>query len=128
MPQLQVLVLRGADISQLPTSLVLTKLVSIDIDSSGILKLPPEISLLKHVKLLRVDNCDKLSCLPSELGSMKHLRVLSMRGCSSIYEIPDSVGELGNLTMLLMPSCGIAHFLQSEFEGLKNLSKMDLSR
>ena len=128
MPQLEVLVLREADISELPTSLLLTKLVSIDISSSGILKLPPEISLLKHVKLLRVDNCDKLSCLPSELGSMEHLRVLSMRGCSSIYEIPESVGELGNLTILLMPSCGIAHFLQSKLEGLRNLSKMDLSR
>jgi len=42
--------------------------------------------------------------------------------------IPESVGELGNLKTLLMPSCGIAHFLQSEFEGLQNLCELDFSR
>ena len=128
MPQLKILQLRDSEILELPASLLVTQLVSIDMSSSRITQLPSEISSLECVKVLRVDHCNRLSCLPNELGNMEQLMVLSLRKCRSIYKIPESVTRLVNLTKLLIPFCGIAHFLQPKPEGLQNLSKLDLSK
>ena len=120
-PELQVVVLRDAEILEFPPSLLVKQLVVVDISASGIVKLPSEIACLDCVKLLRLDRCNKLSSLPSELGTMGQLRVLSMRECRSIYEIPESLVRLPSLTKLLMPFCGVARFLHSELQGLQHL-------
>ncbi|CAD7697888.1 unnamed protein product [Ostreobium quekettii] len=128
MPELKVLMLRDAGMSELPPSLFTAQLLAVDLTSSGIPELPSEISCLQSAKLLRLDCCDKLVRLPSEVGGMSQLRVLSMRQCKSICEIPESLGNLLLLTKLLIPECGIACLCCPDMKMWRNLTMLDLSK
>ncbi|CAD7694768.1 unnamed protein product, partial [Ostreobium quekettii] len=127
MPKLQGLVLRDAGVPGLPPSILTTQLLAIDLASSGITELPSQLSCLRLLQLLRVDDCNGLTCLSSEVGAMVELRVLSMRGCRGIYEIPESMGNLTKLSKLLMPECGIAHFYLPELKKWNRLTMLNLS-
>ncbi|CAD7703431.1 unnamed protein product, partial [Ostreobium quekettii] len=128
MQELKAIVLKDAGISELPPTLLTSQLVAIDLTSSGIVKLPSQISCLQSAQLLRVDYCEKLACLPGEVGELVQLRVLSMRGCRSIHDIPASLGHLSMLTKLLMPQCGIAHSYHPDMKAWHKLTMLDLSR
>ncbi|CAD7704640.1 unnamed protein product [Ostreobium quekettii] len=126
-PQLRALVLRNAELSGLPLSLLAANLVVIDLAFSGVASLPPEVACLEHAKVLRLDGCVELEHLPNEVGAMQQLWVLSLRGCQGIYELPESLVKLTNLRKLLMPECGIAQILSIEIGSLPNLEVLDLS-
>ncbi|CAD7700161.1 unnamed protein product [Ostreobium quekettii] len=128
MPELQTLVLRNAKMLELPSSLLTANLVVLDLTSSGIVNLPAQVACLQSARVLRLDDCEELSCLPNEIGDLAQLTVLSMRRCRHICELPKSMGRLSNLTKLLMPGCGIAQFLPIDEGNLQNLALLDLSR
>ncbi|CAD7699409.1 unnamed protein product [Ostreobium quekettii] len=127
MSMLQILLLRNARIAELPASILVPSLVVLDLSSSGVTKLPPQIACLQSAKLLRVDGCDMLEGLPEEVGAMSQLEVLSMRDCRSVYNLPNSFWELSNLTKLLLPKGGILQFCPGEAQVLHKLSVLDLA-
>lgn len=124
--ELQFFIARVDGLSELPRSLLVTHLVVMDLTSSDIMMLPPEISCLQSLRLLRLDKCDELKSLPSELGALIQLRIMSMRGCRSIFEIPQSMRNLSSLEKLIAPSCGFAQ-LPLVPDCLQCLSVLDLS-
>ena len=126
LPELRVLMSRGGGLSNLPVSLLITHLVTLDITSSRIVTLPSEISCLQSLRLLRVDDCGELRSLSSELSALVQLQILSMRHCYSIFEIPCSMKNLAFLEKCIAPSCSFAH-LPLDFDCLQHLSILDLS-
>jgi hypothetical protein len=72
--------------------------IQIGLCSHGIIKLSPNIGLLKESKILQVC-CNHLRSIPTEIGYMKNLTILSLSQ-NRLTSLPESIGFLTKLVEL----------------------------
>ncbi|MED6144391.1 hypothetical protein PIB30_015399 [Stylosanthes scabra] len=86
--------------SQLSALKSLTHLRYLNLLRSDITTLPECISRLQKLQILKLEECEYLSCLPKQLPQLKDLRHLLIDGCPSLVEMPPNIGELKCLKTL----------------------------
>ncbi|MED6191131.1 hypothetical protein PIB30_113137, partial [Stylosanthes scabra] len=72
----------------------------LNIRASRITTLPECISRLQKLQILKLEECEYLSCLPKHLTQLKDLRHLIIDDCDSLVEMPPNMGELKCLKTL----------------------------
>jgi hypothetical protein len=80
--------------------------------------LPPEVSLLTHLKSLQMDNNflnDRELALPTELGLLVHLKHIRMANIKAKGAIPSEFGKLTNLQTLDLSFNSFDQQLPTEF-------------
>ncbi|KAL4586009.1 hypothetical protein LXL04_010639 [Taraxacum kok-saghyz] len=95
--------------------------------STRIKCLPDSVCLLKHLKSLRVKNCQHLEEVPQNLGWLENLEELSLSS-TSIRRHPDSICMLIHLKYLQFESCGLLEKLPEDIGHLECLENLNLGR
>ncbi|AES79733.1 putative P-loop containing nucleoside triphosphate hydrolase, leucine-rich repeat domain, L [Medicago truncatula] len=63
-------------------------------------KFPNSIYNLKKLEILKIKDCDNLSCLPKHLTCLQNLRHIVIEGCGSLSRMFPSIGKLSCLRTL----------------------------
>nr|XP_023912068.1 putative disease resistance protein RGA4 [Quercus suber] len=79
----------------------LTCLRSLSLEGSSFEKLPNEVEKLKHLRLLNLSNCWKITKLPEMMCNLCNLQTLDISGCWQIKKLPQGMGKLIKLRHLL---------------------------
>lgn len=90
---------------------------------SGII--PPEISQLRHLQILRLNGNDLFGPIPAELGQLRKVWLLSLSGNRLSGTIPPELGELKSLSGLYLSLNRLTGPIPAELaqiERLRNLS------
>lgn len=101
-------------------------LVSIDLSSTDLKKLPDGFCSLSSLKELVMDNCSSLEELPHGFGKLRNLRKLSLSGCVSLKKLPDSFSQLKDLKALNLSGCVNLVQLCIDFKELSSLRVLSL--
>ncbi|WP_421794401.1 leucine-rich repeat domain-containing protein [Haliscomenobacter sp.] len=102
----------------------LSELENLNVASTQISSLPPEMGKLQNLKRLNAQWC-RLESIPKELGQLKNLRQLILR-INPIQAIPPELGQLSNLENLDLHYTRISN-VPPELGKLSNLQYLFLS-
>ncbi|KAJ9551400.1 hypothetical protein OSB04_015445 [Centaurea solstitialis] len=72
---------------------------------TNITHLPYSICMLKHLKILRVEDCELLEKLPEDLDGLECLEVLCLWRCKNLRDIPESTRKMKRLKRLDLNGC-----------------------
>ncbi|MCL7042953.1 hypothetical protein MKW94_027587 [Papaver nudicaule] len=75
------------------------RLRALDMSSTGITELPPQVSKLKFVKILILSG-SRFQKLPETVCNLKNLQTLILNDCEELTELPQKIGQLTNLRHL----------------------------
>nr|XP_025651365.1 putative disease resistance protein RGA4 isoform X2 [Arachis hypogaea]XP_025698022.1 putative disease resistance protein RGA4 isoform X2 [Arachis hypogaea] len=78
----------------------LTHLRYLTLYNSSITTLPKSVSRLQKLQILKLEDCDYLSCLPKQLTQLQDLRHLIVKNCESLVALPPKIGNLKRLRTL----------------------------
>jgi len=99
------------------------KVITLDLSSKGLTRLPAEIGRLIELRSLDLYN-NQLSSLPAEIGKLTNLQSLDL-GSNQLSSLPSEFGQLTNLRSLDLGSNQLSS-LPSEFGQLTNLRSLNL--
>ncbi|OMO55349.1 Disease resistance protein [Corchorus olitorius] len=83
------------------------------------------VSKFKYLRSLRL-NDESLEALPNSIGTLKHLRILDLRGCRKITKLPSSFSKLQSLIMLKMTRVDLVQ-LPDSFLSFIRLRSLEIS-
>ncbi|XP_049372094.1 TMV resistance protein N-like [Solanum verrucosum] len=120
-------------LSRLPSDMFKHQSSLTELDLSGmknLAELSCSIGTLKHLVMLKVSYCSKLSRLPKEIGDLENLEILEAR-YTLISKPPSSIVRLNKLKSLTFEKdkseYGVNFVFPPVSEGLCSLEKLDLS-
>ncbi|KAG5574496.1 hypothetical protein H5410_054630 [Solanum commersonii] len=120
-------------LSELPSAMIQHQSSVTELDLSGmknLAKLSCSIGKLKHLVMLNVSNCSKLSSLPEKIGDLENLEILDAK-YTLISKPPSSIVRLNKLKSLTFEKdkseYGVNFVFPPVSEGLRSLEKLDLS-
>ena len=141
------------DIQDLPTDLICSNLVSLELANNkkirevpqrflstacmslrvldlsqctSITSLPTSLGQLGQLEFLKLTGCYRLKNLPESTGNLSRLRFLHLEFCQSLDSLPDSIGELRNLKLLNLEGCRSLDSLPDSIGELRNLKLLNL--
>ncbi|CAH1424769.1 unnamed protein product [Lactuca virosa] len=91
--------------------------------STHVKRLPDSVCMLKHLKSLKLSDCQHLEELPENLGLLENLEELSL-STASIRRLPDSVCMLKHLKSLKLGDCQHLEELPENLGWLGNLEEL----
>ena len=91
-----------------------------DMNLSG--RLPPELSELSHLYMLRLDGNRLSGPIPTELGKLSRLTMLSLDGNRLTGPIPPALANLSDLRQLWLADNRLSGAIPSELSGIPGLS------
>ncbi|XP_028770146.1 TMV resistance protein N-like [Neltuma alba] len=71
----------------------MTCLSKLDLEKTGIAKLPQSLGNLIGLVELNLTNCKKLVCLPCSVSKLKALKVIKISECSKLSWLPENLNE-----------------------------------
>ncbi|XP_028770142.1 TMV resistance protein N-like [Neltuma alba] len=71
----------------------MTHLSKLDLEKTGIAKLPQSLGNLIGLIELNLRNCKKLVCLPCSVNKLKALKVIKISECSKFSRLPENLNE-----------------------------------
>ncbi|XP_039167145.1 probable disease resistance protein RPP1 isoform X1 [Eucalyptus grandis] len=80
----------------------LEELKELYIGKTAIEEIPPCISSLKKLKILRANGCESLVGIPRSISHLVNLSIFDLTNCSKLCRLPESIGSLVNLQQLLL--------------------------
>ncbi|XP_030969176.1 putative disease resistance protein RGA3 [Quercus lobata] len=83
----------------------LTCLRSLNLKGPSFEKVPNEVEKLKHLRLLNLSNCFKITELPETLCNLCNLQTLDISDCGEIRKLPQGMSKLIKLRHLLIDGC-----------------------
>ncbi|PWA62476.1 toll/interleukin-1 receptor (TIR) domain-containing protein [Artemisia annua] len=102
-PDLRCLCWHGSHLKRIPSGLLMSSLVAIDMSYSYLEKFEPPM-VLNSLKILNLEGCDKLVCIRS-LYRFPKLECLMLRGCISLTRVCKTIGGLEGLALLDLTGC-----------------------
>lgn len=108
-----------------PRDLVFEK--SLNLASTGLTVLPPEIGKLTNLEQLYLRN-NLLSDLPEEIGNLTSLTTLDLTQNGQLSRLPPQIGKLSSLVSLNLTGNSKLTTLPPEIGELKNLKELWLTR
>ncbi|GBG88058.1 hypothetical protein CBR_g46427 [Chara braunii] len=127
--RLRSLCLSYSGLKELPASMSgLDALTSLDLGcfSGCFLHFPADISGLKRLELLDLQDCQNLKALPDCVSQLVSLKELNVSGCKELRHLPTDIGNLENLQLLNLRSSGLTA-LPASISNLGKLMELDLS-
>lgn len=99
----------------------------VSIERAEVTELPSEITKMKQIRALIINNCKNLKRLPENIGDMENLDTISIRDCLSLKTIPRSIGRLRKLKSLVLYDTGVEGLPDTvgELNRLEKLSVID---
>ena len=85
-------------------------------------RIPPELSELNHLYLLRLDGNRLTGAIPPELGNLTRPTMLSLDGNRLTGPIPPEIANLSNLTQLWLADNRLTGSIPPELAGIERLS------
>ncbi|KAJ9551575.1 hypothetical protein OSB04_015620 [Centaurea solstitialis] len=116
------------DFEKLPEDLGrLECLKELTLQSKKIKHLPDSICMLKHLKILRLFDCELLEKLPEDLGRLECLKELTLQS-KKIKHLPDSICMLKHLKSLNIYDCELLEKLPEDLGRLECLETVILEQ
>ncbi|XP_054817712.1 TMV resistance protein N-like [Prosopis cineraria] len=101
-------------------------LSQLDVEETGITKLPQSLVNLTTLAVLNLRNCKSLVCLPNVIQYMKSIRILNFSGCSKLSSLPEVWNE--NVALEELDASGTAiKEVPSSICQVKNLKSLSFS-
>ncbi|GKE40507.1 TMV resistance protein N-like protein, partial [Tanacetum coccineum] len=102
-PKLRWLRWHWCHLKTIPSGLFMSSLVAIDMSNGELEKFEPP-TVLKSLKFLNLDGCDKLVSI-SSFHQLPKLETLVLWDCSNLTELCKTIGDLESLTVLNLTGC-----------------------
>ncbi|GJV61592.1 Toll/interleukin-1 receptor domain-containing protein [Tanacetum coccineum] len=94
------------DFVELPEDIgFLEGLKELNIQGTGITRLPDSICKLKHLKSFKIKSCWLLEKLPEDIGRLESLEKLILRDCKLLQDIPNSICKVNCIKKLSLRGC-----------------------
>ncbi|XP_024959640.1 TMV resistance protein N-like [Cynara cardunculus var. scolymus] len=101
-------------------------LEKLSLSFTDIKHLPDSICMLRHLKILRLEDCKLLEKLSEDLGQLECLEVLWLQGCTSLQGIPNNICNMKRLEYLNLNGCILVENLPEELGCIECLQDLDI--